>query len=63
MFLSRAIDGDRFFGGGFKESWEGFGVWSDVDSKVTAEDPRVNTLHDGREVEFVAVMFVRSFEY
>ena len=24
-------------------------------------NPRVDTLHDGREVEFVVVVFVRSF--
>ena len=62
FFLSRGIDGDRFFGGGFRESWEGCEVWSEVDSKVTAVDPRVYALHDGREVEFVVIVFVRAFE-
>ena len=63
FLLSRGIDGDRFFGGGFRETWEGLEVWSKVDSKVTAMDPRVNALHDGREVELVVIMFIRSFEF
>ena len=63
FLLSRGIDGDRFFGDGFRESWEGFEVWSEVDSKVTAVDPGVDALHDGREVEFVVIVFVRAFEY
>ena len=62
FLLSRGIDGDRFFGGGFRESWEGFEVWSEIDSKVTAVDPGVDALHDGREVEFVVIVFVRSFK-
>ena len=62
FLLSRGIDGDRFFGGGFRESWEGFGVWSEVDSKVTAVDPGVDALHYGREVEFVVIVFVRSIK-
>ena len=32
FLLSRGIDGNWFFGGGFRESWEGFDVWSEVDS-------------------------------
>ena len=41
-FLSRGINGNWFFGAGFRETWEGFEVWSEVDSKVAAMDPRVN---------------------
>ena len=63
FLLSRGIDGDRFFGGGFREAWEGFGVWSEIDPKVAAMDPRVYAMHDGREVEFVVVAFVRPFQY
>ena len=63
FLLSRGIDCDRFFGGGFREDWEGFEIWSEVDSEVAAIDPRVYALHDGREVEFVVIVFVRSFEY
>ena len=63
FLLSRGIDGDRFFGGGFRETWEGFEIWSEVYSKVAAMDPRVYALHDGREVEFVVIVFVRAFEY
>ena len=63
FLLSRGIDGDWFFGGGFWEAWEGFEVWSWVDSEVTAVDPWVDALHDGREVEFVVIVFVRAFEY
>ena len=32
FLLSRGINGNWFFGGGFKESWEGFKIWSEVDS-------------------------------
>ena len=63
FLLSRGIDGDWFFEGGFWDAREGFEVWSEVDSEMAAVDPRVYTLHDGREVEFVVIMFVRSFEY
>ena len=63
FLLSRGIDGDWFFEGGFWEAWEGFEVWSKIDSKVAAMDPRVYALHDGREVEFVVFVFVRAFEY
>ena len=63
FLLSRDIDADWLFGGGFRETWEGLEVWSKVDSKVAAMDPRVYALHDGREVEFVVIVFVRSFEY
>ena len=62
FLLSRGIDGDWFFAGGFREAWEGVEVWSEVDSKVTAVDPRVYALHDRREVEFVVIVFVRAFE-
>ena len=61
--LSRGIDGDWFFGGGFRESCEGFGIRSEVDSEVAAMNPRVYALHDGREVEFVVIVFVRAFKY
>ena len=60
---SRGIDGDWFFGGGFREAWECFEIWSKVDSKVTVMDPRVYALHDGREVQLVVILFVRAFEY
>ena len=63
FLLSRGIDGDWFFGGRFREAWEGFEVWSKVDSKVAAMDPRMYALHDEREVEFVVIVFVRAFEY
>ena len=62
FLLSRGIDGDRFFGGGFRESWEGFEIRSKIDPKMAAMDPRVYALHDGREVEFVVIVFVGSFE-
>ena len=62
FLLSRGVDGDRFSGGGFREAWKGFEVWSEVDSKVAAIDLRVYALHDGREVEFVVIVFVRAFE-
>ena len=42
-------------------SWEGFQVRSEVDSMVAAMDPRVDALHDGREVDFVVIVFVCSF--
>ena len=43
------------------ESWERFEVWSEVDSKVAAMDPRVDALHDWREVDFVVIVFIWSF--
>ena len=30
---------------------------------MTAMDPGVDALHDGREVEFIVSVFVRAFEY
>ena len=30
---------------------------------MTAVYPGVDTLHDGREIEFVVIVFVRAFEY
>ena len=54
FLLSSGIDPDRFFGGGFRKSWESIEIWSKVDSKMAAMDPRVYALHDGREVEFVS---------
>ena len=62
FLLSRGINGNWFFGGGFREAWKGFEVWSEVDSKVAAMDPGVYALNDGREVEFVVIVFVRSFK-
>ena len=61
FLLSRGIDRDGLFGGRFRETWEGFEVWSEVDSKMAAVYPRVDALHDGREVKFVVIVIVRSF--
>ena len=62
LLLSRGIDGDRFFEGGFREAWEGFEIWSEIDSKMAAMNLRVYALHDGREVEFIVIVFVRAFK-
>ena len=61
FFLSKGIDGNRFFGGRLRESWEGLEVWSEINTEVAAMDPRVDALHDRREVDFVVVVFVWSF--
>jgi len=61
FFSSRGIDGDWFFGDGFREAWESLEVWSEGDSKVAAMDPGVDALHDGGEVDFVVIVCIRSF--
>ena len=55
------MDSNRVFGGGFRKSWEGFEVWSEVDSKVAGMDSGVDALHDGRKVDFVVIVFIWSF--
>ena len=62
FLLSRGIHAKSFFGGGFREFWEGFKIWSKIYSKMAAMDPRVNALHDGREVEFVVIVLLRAFK-
>ena len=63
FILSLGINGNRFFGGGLKESWEGLEVWSDINAEVAAVDPMVDALpvHDKREVDFEVIVFVWSF--
>ena len=61
FLLSSGINGNRFFRGGLMESWEGLEVWSEINAEVAAMDPRVDALHDGSEVDFVIIVFVRSF--
>ena len=61
FFLSRGINGKRFLGGGLRESWEGLEVWSEINAEVAAMDPRVDAMHDRREVDFVVIVFVWSF--
>ena len=61
FFLSYTINGNSFFGGRIGESWEGLEVWSEINSKVAAMDPRVQAFHDRWKVEFVVIVFVRSF--
>jgi len=61
FFLSSGIHGDWFFRTGFREAWESFEVWSEVDLKVAAMNPRVDALHDRRDVEFVVIVSIRSF--
>jgi len=61
FFLSLGIEGDWLCGAGFREVWESFEVWSEVDSKVAVMNPRVDGLHDRRAVEFVVIVSIRSF--
>jgi len=48
-----------FFGAGFREAWESFEVWSEVDSKECVMNPRVDALNDSRKVEFVVIVSLR----
>ena len=51
------------FGTGFRQAGESFVVWYEVDSEVAAMKPRVDVLHDGKEVECVVIVFVRYFRH
>ena len=61
FLLSSGINGNMFFGGGLRESWEGLEVWSAINAGVAAMVPRVDTLHDWREIDFEVIVFVWSF--
>jgi len=60
-FLSRGIDGDRFFGPGLREAGESFEVWSVVDLKMAARNPLVDAWHYRGEVGLVVVLAIRFF--
>ena len=62
FLLFSGIDADRFFGGGFRKSWESFGIWSKVDSKMAAMDPRVMPCMMGGMLSMLVIVFVWAFK-